>query len=154
MRYTDPVPTKDELIEALIRAADEPSELVGSSVRLPRNVRDAIRMARAMGYGDSLTSITTQAIRTELRYVAQDLAIELHFAEHPEARPSLAERVRALALILDHPLADQPDRIDQLVSAACASIPEIELEAEDVVRLADLLESDTDEPMTEHRKAG
>lgn len=98
----------DDLIEAL----DAPeAESVGTSVRLPGNLRRAAALAVELGLVASTTELTVAGLRAELDRVARAAAIDAHYAQHPELRPSLAQVACAAAEIAGDPLAERPDLI-------------------------------------------
>ncbi|WP_219417297.1 hypothetical protein [Pseudonocardia nigra] len=103
----------------LLDVAD--GETVGTSVRLPVALRDAAAIAAEVGLVGSTTELTVRGLRAALEDVAQRAVLDAHYAEHPEARPDLAEIAIATAELDGHPLAARPD----LVRRAAAALVEI-----------------------------
>jgi hypothetical protein len=100
---------------------------VATSVRLPEDVQLAAKAAVDHGLARSLTELIVDALRDRLVVLAnedQDLAdraevkaaLEEHFTEHPEARPSLAEVAMAGAQLDGNPAADHPELIERAVA--------------------------------------
>lgn len=107
-----------KLLDLLDQADDE---TVGTSVRLPANLRAAAALATQMGMVVSVTDLTVQGIRDTLEAFAQRAVLEAHYQEYPEARPTLAQVALAGAELDGNPLAEKPD----LVHRAAAEIVEI-----------------------------
>lgn len=104
--------------------AGEPA--VATSVRIPRALRVAGRAAVSAGLAESLTELIVDGLRGRLRELAsadqretalRDVrrALEEHYAEHPDARPSLALVSQSAAQLDGHPAADRRDLIDAAV---------------------------------------
>lgn len=93
----------------LLDAADADS--VGTSVRLPANLRDAAALAADMGLAASTTELTVRGLRDALEAFAQRAVLDAHYRAHPGARPDLAEVTLAAAEIDGNPLAGQPDLV-------------------------------------------
>jgi hypothetical protein len=100
---------------------------VATSVRLPEDVQLAAKAAVDHGLARSLTELIVDALRDRLVVLANEdrdladraevrAALDEHYAEYPEARPSLAEVAFAGAQIYGHPAAEHPDLIDQAVA--------------------------------------
>lgn len=53
------------------------------------------------------------ALRFTLETVAMEAALEVHYDQHPDARPSLAELALAAAAQDGHPLAGEPELIER-----------------------------------------
>jgi hypothetical protein len=106
----------DEL-NRLLDADD--SETVNTSMRLPVSLRDAAALAAEhFGAAASVTTMAAAALHQRLETLALETALTLHYREHPEARPSLAEIAHALAAQDGSALAERPD----LIAAATSSV--------------------------------
>lgn len=84
---------------------------VGTSVRLPANLREAAALAAEMGLGATASEIGVRGLRDALEALAQRAVLDDHYQRHPEARPDLAEVALAAAQIDGNPLAESPDLI-------------------------------------------
>lgn len=87
------------------------AETVGTSVRLPTNLRDAAALAADMGLAASTTELTVRGLRDALEAFAQRAVLESHYRAHPDVRPDLAEIALATAEIDGSPLAGAPDLV-------------------------------------------
>lgn len=103
----------------LLDAADGDS--VGTSIRMPVALREAAVIAAEAGLIGSTTEVVVRGLRDALEAVAQRAVLDAHYAEHPAARPDLAEIALATAELDGHPLADRPD----LVRRAAIELVEI-----------------------------
>ncbi|MGH8932497.1 MAG: hypothetical protein ACRDZO_18210 [Egibacteraceae bacterium] len=86
-------------------------ETVGTSVRLPGNLRDAAVLAAGLGLAGSTTELTVRGLRDALEAFAQRALLDAHYQRHPGARPDLAEIALAAAEIDGNPLAARPDLV-------------------------------------------
>jgi len=87
-----------------------------TSMRLPTALRDAAALAvRELGLAASTTALTAAALRACLETAVMRAALDEHYVQHPEARPSLAEVALAMAEQLGSPLAQHP------AALACAT---------------------------------
>jgi hypothetical protein len=112
----DDLAARDELNRLL--DADG-AETVNTSMRLSVSLRDAAALAvEHFGVAPSATTLAAAALRQSLETLAMETALRLHYREHPEARPSLAEIAHALAMQDGSPLAERPD----LLAAAAAAV--------------------------------
>lgn len=84
---------------------------VGTSVRLPTNLRDAATVAAEMGLGASTTEVTVRGLRDVLEAFAQRAVLDEHYKRHPKAKPDLADVALAAAELDDDSLAARPDLI-------------------------------------------
>jgi hypothetical protein len=94
---------------ALLDAVD--AETVGTSVRLPANLRDAAALAADMGLAASTTELTVRGLRDALDAFAQRAVLDAHYRAQPAVRPDLAEIALAAAEIDGNPLAATPELI-------------------------------------------
>lgn len=116
-------------------AADD-ALTVNTSMRLPQNLRDAAALAvEQLGAAPSTTSMTATALRRVLETIVMDTALRLHYDDHPDVRPSLAEVAQALAVQDGSPLADRPDLIVAAADSVLARRPHAD--ADDVLLWAE-----------------
>lgn len=103
------------------------SRSIATSVRLPEDLQQAAKAAVDHGLARSLTELLVDGLRDRLVALAnedQDLAdraavkaaLEEHYAEYPEVRPTLAEVAMAGALLDGHPAVGHPDLIERAVA--------------------------------------
>lgn len=125
------------VLDEINRLLDEDdSSTVNTSMRLPKNLRDAAALAvDGLGAAPSTTTMTANALRRALEAIAMETALALHYDEHPRTRPSLAEVARALAAQDGSPLADRPDLISSAAEAVLARHPDAD--ADDVLLWAE-----------------
>ena len=97
-----------KLIDLLDRAG---GDAVGTSVRLPGNLRDAAVVATELGLAESTTDLTVRGLRDRLEAFAQRAILDEHYRQHPDARPDLADIALATAELDGDPLAARPDVI-------------------------------------------
>jgi hypothetical protein len=105
------------MVELLASSRDE---TVGTSVRIPIDLRDAAAIAAELGLADSITELTVRGLRDKLDAIAQRVALDEHYGEHPEARPTLAEVALATAELDGNPLKDRPDLIERSAASMLA----------------------------------
>ena len=86
-------------------------DTVGTSVRLPANLRDAAALAAELGLSASTTELTVRGLRDALEAFAQRAVLDAHYRANPHARPDLAEVALAAAEIDASPLARRRDLI-------------------------------------------
>jgi len=109
----------DRLLQRLLDLLDASGEdTVGTSVRLPTNLRDAAAVAAEMGLAASTTELTVRGLRDALEAFAQRAVLDAHYRAHPDARPDLAEVALAAAEIDGSTLAKRPE----LVRRAAAEV--------------------------------
>ncbi len=129
----DDLAALDEL-NRLLDADD--AETVNTSMRLPVSLRDAAALAvEHFNAAPSATTMATAALRQSLETLAMETALHLHYHEHPEARPSLAEIAHALAAQDGSPLASRPDLLTAGASAVVERHPDAD--ADDVLLWAE-----------------
>lgn len=123
----------DEINRLLDEASDE---TVNTSMRLPVHLRDAAALAVAhLGIAASTTTLTAAALRQALETAVMDSALQAHYNQHPEARPSVAEVALALAAQDGSPLAERPALIRAAADAVLALHPDAD--ADDVLLWAE-----------------
>ncbi len=94
-------------IVALLRADDD--ESVSTSMRLPASLREAVAIAvDELGLSVSSGLLTAEALRESLSTAVAMEALELHYQQYPELRPTLGELAVAAAELDGHPLAEEP----------------------------------------------
>ena len=76
----------------------------------------------------SATALTTMALRAALEAAVMRAALDDHYAQHPEARPDLADIAIAAAEIDGSPLAADPERIRRAAAEIAATHPDPEPE--------------------------
>jgi hypothetical protein len=125
-------------INALLDRSDE--ETVGTSMRIPAALRDAAAVAVAeLAVAPSTTALTTDALRCRLEAIVIEAALEAHYAQHPIARPTLAELAIAAAELDGNPLAATPELIRDAAVAILERHPGAD--ADDVLIWAEALAS-------------
>ncbi len=111
--------SQSDALFALLDSVESDGTVV-SSVRLPIALRDALRIAVELGMDPTTNEATVEGIRQRLDVFAQRLALEDHYATHPELRPSLAEIAIAGAELDANELANDPGLIqraaDEIIS--------------------------------------
>lgn len=96
-------------LQDLVDALDESdSASVSTSVRFSSALQRALKAAVELGFASSANDGMSQALRSQLEAFAQRRALDEHYEEHPEARPSLAEVALELARLDHDELADHP----------------------------------------------
>ncbi len=130
----------DELLDALDGALDdaESEPLVGTSVKLPANLRRAAEMARSMGLIKSTSEVAVEGLRDRLDVITQRAVLDRHYRLHPEAQPSLARVARAYAQMHGHPLANHAALIVEAADRVVKDEPEAD--ARDVLIYATALQ--------------
>ncbi|MGH8922086.1 MAG: hypothetical protein ACRD0H_27725 [Actinomycetes bacterium] len=100
----------DPRLERLLDLLDgSAAATVGTSVRLPGNLRDAAILAAELGLAASTTELTVRGLRDALDAFAQRAVLDAHYRSHPQARPDFAEIALAAAEIDGNPLAARSD---------------------------------------------
>ncbi|HVE46430.1 MAG TPA: hypothetical protein VNA57_06750 [Acidimicrobiales bacterium] len=123
-----------DLITDLLDAQDDPT--INTSMRLPAALRDAASLAvEHLGIASSTTTLTAAALRSALETAVMEAALESHYAQHPNSRPSLAEVALALAAQDGSPLADRPDIINRAAAEVTSRHPDAD--ADDVLLWAE-----------------
>jgi hypothetical protein len=112
------------------------SDSIGTSMRIPVALRDAAAIAvTELGAASSATSLTIDALRARLEAVVMQSALAEHYAAHPHARPTLADRAIAAAELDGNPLAERPELIREAATAVAQRRPEAD--ADDVLLWAE-----------------
>jgi hypothetical protein len=110
----------DRLFELLDRVEDS---TVVTSVRQPAALREAVKVAVALGLEPTSNDVAVAALRDRLESFAQRLALDAHYAANPAARPSLAQRALAAARLDDDPLAEEQELIARAADAVARLRP-------------------------------
>jgi hypothetical protein len=119
---------------------DAGQETTNTSMRLPVALRDAAGIAVAeLGAAPSTTALASAALRTTLEAIVVQAALDAHYEEHPEARPSLADLALAAAELDGHPLAQTPELLHQAAEQVGRRHPDAD--ADDVLLWAEALAS-------------
>lgn len=104
------IPQAIDRINELLDSTDP--ETTNTSMRIPRALREAAGLAVAeLGAAPSTTALTTAALRATVEAVVLQAVLDHHYAQHPEARPTLGDLAVAAADLDGHPLATEPDRL-------------------------------------------
>ena len=102
----------------------EGAATVVASVRQPAALREAVKVAVALGLDPTPNDAAVAALRERVETFAQRLALDAHYAAHPEARPTLAQRALAAARLDGDPLADDPKLLTRAAEAVVRRRPE------------------------------
>jgi len=109
---------------------DDDPATVNTSMRLPRNLRDAATLAvDHLGTAASATMLTAEALRYSLETAVMEATLQAHYQQHPHARPTLAETALAMAEQDGSPLATQPAKINQAAQEIAVRFPHADAEA-------------------------
>lgn len=100
------------------------------------NPPNAVALAvERLGAAPSATTMAASALRQALETLVMETALRLHYEQHPEAKPSLADVALALAAQDDSPLAERPEVIAAAAGAVIARRPNAD--ADDVLLWAE-----------------
>jgi antitoxin component of RelBE/YafQ-DinJ toxin-antitoxin module len=133
--------TTEEAIDRIneLLSSTDP-ETANTSMRISKPLREAAALAVSeLGVAPSTTILTANALRMFLQGTAVLAALELHYQEYPETRPTLAELAQAAAESEGNPLAQRPDLIER--SAAEVERRHPGASFEDVLLWAEAVES-------------
>ena len=128
-------------------AIDRINELLGStdpetantSMRIPKALREAAALAvNELGVAPSTTVLAANALRNMLEGTVALAALELHFEQYPEARPTLADLAVVAAEWDDSPLAQRPELLRRYAEEIVQRHPRAE--PEDVLLWAEARE--------------
>lgn len=121
-------------INALLDSAD--NSTVNTSMRLPVNVREAAALAvEQLKVAASTTTLTAAALRTAVETAVMQAALDAHYTQFPDVRPTLAEIAVALAAQDGSPLAARPELLKQAAAEVLARHPDAD--ADDVLLWAE-----------------
>jgi len=129
--------SRAEAIDRIVALlASDDTDSVNTSMRLPASLREAVSIAvDELGLSISSGALTVDALRNSLSTAVARAALELHFEEHPEVRPTLADLAVAGAELDGHPLAKQPDLLREAAEQIVAWRPDAD--ADDVILWAE-----------------
>ena len=97
-------------INELLRSTNP--ETVDSPMRIPKALREAAALAvKELGVPPSATVTAANALRNVLEGAVTPAALELHYEQYPEFRPSLADLAVVAAESDGNPLAQRPELI-------------------------------------------
>jgi hypothetical protein len=122
--------TREEAIDRineLLRSTNP--ETVDSPMRIPKALREAAALAvKELGVAPSATVTAANALRTVLEGAVTLAALELHYEQYPEFRPSLADLAAVAAESDGNPLAQQPELIRRYADEVQLRHPDAEPE--------------------------
>ena len=132
--------TTEEAIDRIneLLSSTDP-ETANTSMRISKPLRDAAALAVSeLGVAPSSTVLAANALRMMLEGTVALAALELHFEQYPEFRPSLADLAIAAAEFDESPLAQQPDLLRRSATEIVQRHPDAQ--PEDVVLWAEARE--------------
>lgn len=132
--------TREETIDRIneLLGSTDP-ETTNTSMRIPKALREAAALAVSeLGVAPSATILTSNALRMFLEGTVVLAALELHFEEYPEARPSLADLALVAAEWAESPLAQRPELLRRYAEEIAQRHPNAE--PEDVLLWAEARE--------------
>ena len=104
-------PALDQIASLLL--ADQ-TQTVNTSMRIPVNLRNAAMIATdELNLAPSTTTLTVDSLRQQLRALLIRGALDEHYTNYPDSRPSLTELAQAEADLTNHRLRQQPRVIAQ-----------------------------------------
>jgi len=132
--------TPEEAIDRINELLDSTDPAtVNTSMRIPKALREAAALAVSeLGVAPSATVLAANALRNFLEGTVALAALELHFEEYPEARPTLADLALVAAEWDGSPLAKQPDLLRRAAEEIVQRHPDAE--PEDVLLWAEARE--------------
>lgn len=122
--------TTEEAIERIneLLSSTDP-ETANTSMRIPKALREAAAIAVSeLDVAPSTTILTANALRMFLEGTVVLAALELHYEEYPEARPTLAELAVVAAEWDDNPLAQRPELLRRYAEEIVQRHPDAEPE--------------------------
>lgn len=137
--------TTEEAIDRIneLLSSTDP-ETANTSMRIPKALREAAALAVSeLDVAPSTTILTSNALRMFLEGTVVLAALELHFEEYPEARPTLAELAVVAAEWDDNPLAQRPELLRRYAEEIVQRHPDAE--PEDVLLWAEAREYSAEE---------
>lgn len=129
--------SREEALDRIVALlASDDTESVSTSMRLPASLREAMAIAvDELGLSISSGVLTAQSLRYALSTAVAMEALELHFQQYPELRPTLGELAVAAAEMDGHPLAEEPEVLHRAADQIVAFRPEAD--PDDVLLWAD-----------------
>jgi len=123
-------------LHALAAEPEGPAE--PTSVRLPAHLREAMKLAKELGYDVGFAAASEAMLRSILSDIAQDLVFATFDAVAPHSAPTLGQLAWAAALLEGDPLAEQRDLLDAVAEQVLALKPDAD--GDDVVLAARVLQ--------------
>lgn len=99
-------------VDAVRAIDDDDRPGASTSVRRRPAVSEALSLAVGLGLGDSGNALNEEALIDRLRRAAHRLAVEVHYEQYPEDRPSRAEVAAVQLRRQGEALADRADLLD------------------------------------------
>jgi hypothetical protein len=124
-------------INELLSSTDQ--ETTNTSMRIPKALREAAALAVSeLGVAPSTTILTSNALRMFLEGTVVLAALELHYEEYPDTRPTLADLALVAAEWAESPLAQRPELLRRYAEEIAQRHPNAE--PEDVLLWAEARE--------------
>lgn len=121
-------------INALLDADDDST--VNTSMRLPANLRAAAALAvDELGIASSTTMLTATALRSVIETAVMQAALDEHYRQHPNSKPTLVDVALALAAQDGSELASQRALVAAAAKELLARHPDAD--ADDVLLWAE-----------------
>jgi hypothetical protein len=133
--------TTEEAIDRIneLLSSTDP-ETTNTSMRIPKALREAAAIAVSeLDVAPSTTILTANALRMFLAGTVVLAALELHYEEYPDTRPTLADLAIAAAEIDGNPLAQKPELLERSAAEVGRRHPAASFE--DVLLWAEAVES-------------
>jgi hypothetical protein len=133
--------TTEEAIDRIneLLSSTDP-ETANTSMRIPKALREAAAIAVSeLDVAPSTTILTANALRMFLEGTVVLAALELHYEEYPDTRPTLADLAIAAAEIDGNPLAQKPELLERSAAEVGRRHPGASFE--DVLLWAEAVES-------------
>ena len=132
--------TREEAIDRINELLDSTDPTTtNTSMRIPKTLREAAALAvDELGVAPSTTVMAANALRSLLEGTVGLAALELHYEQYPETRPSLADLAVVAAEWDGSPLAQRPDLLHRYAEEIVQRHPNAE--PEDVLLWAEARE--------------
>jgi hypothetical protein len=132
--------TTEEAIDRIneLLSSTDP-ETTNTSMRIPKALREAAALAVSeLDVAPSTTILTSNALRMFLEGTVVLAALELHYEEYPDTRPTLADLALVAAEWAESPLAQRPELLRRYAEEIAQRHPNAE--PEDVLLWAEARE--------------
>ena len=132
--------TAEEAIDRIneLLSSTDP-ETTNTSMRIPKALREAAALAVSeLDVAPSTTILTSNALRMFLEGTVVLAALELHYEEYPDTRPTLADLALVAAEWAESPLAQRPELLRRYAEEIAQRHPNAE--PEDVLLWAEARE--------------
>jgi hypothetical protein len=132
--------TTEEAIDRIneLLSSTDP-ETTNTSMRIPKALREAAALAVSeLDVAPSTTILTSNALRMFLEGTAVLAALERHYEEYPDTRPTLADLALVAAEWAESPLAQRPELLRRYAEEIAQRHPNAE--PEDVLLWAEARE--------------